>query len=151
MTCSKLARKSTKWQDKCNKIWPHPLSQGINFTNCNLQTFYLQICLFVVQETSRYTVFPSLIRGFFTELDLKLHKNWSFQPDSAPLFFQFHNSRKFARTCLPRITRAACIMVQMCWHLQFDAMGSLLSFYCRLFCYTNYRWRLRACGPFVIK
>ncbi len=31
------------------------------------------------------------------------------------------------------------------------AMGSLLSFYCRFFCYTNYRWRLRACGPFVIK
>jgi len=54
MAWNKLARKSTKWQDKCNRIWPHPLSQGINFTNtggpCNLQTFYLQICLFLVQE-----------------------------------------------------------------------------------------------------
>jgi len=28
-------------------------------------------------------------------------------------------------------------------------MGSLLSFYCQFFCYTNYRWHYRACGPFV--
>ncbi len=35
--------------------------------------------------------------------------------------------------------------------LSVTTMGNLLSFNYQFFCYTKYRWRLRACGPFVIK
>jgi len=41
----------------------------------------------------------------------------------------------------------ACFNCSEFW----QPMRSLLSFYCWFFCYTNYRWRYRACGPFVIK
>ncbi len=67
---------------------------GKCYLNSNLaQDFYITVALVIcglfickftysqsknVNQTSRYTVFPSLIRGFLMELGIKLDQNWSF-------------------------------------------------------------------------
>ena len=42
-------------------------------------------------------------------------------------------------------------IIKMLKYLVAVLMGNFLSFYCRCFCNTNYRWHWRASGTFVIK
>ncbi len=75
----------------------------------------------------------------------EINQDYRRQREKADMFQSLRNDEIY-RVCKQMCTRLISIRYRV-----YQGIGSLLSFKCHFFCYIKYRWRLRACGPFVIK